>query len=119
MPLRTASLVVAVMFTVCVARYEPFAVVVENDETVGATVSLVMVVPEVLAAAGPVFPAPSTAPFAAKRGMTVPSEQLLIVTVRTVLDESVPGANEHPVAVPVFEKSPAATSVTASEKVIV
>ena len=46
----------------------------------------------------------------------VPSEQLLIVTVRDV-SESVPGEKTHEVAVPVLEKSPAATPVTDSENV--
>ena len=52
----------------------------------------------------------------ANSGTIVPAEQLVIVTVRDV-PESVPGANTQLVAVPVFEKSPAATPVTDSENV--
>jgi hypothetical protein len=85
---------------------------------VGAVRSIVIVVLDVEAAAGPVLPAVSVAPPRANSGMTVPSEQLLTVIVRDV-PESVPGENEQPVDVPVFEKSPAATPVTASENVSV
>jgi hypothetical protein len=85
-------------------------------ETVGAVTSRVIVVLDVAAAAGPVLPAASLAPPTANSGTTVPAEQLVIVTVRDV-PESVPGANAQPVAVPVFEKSPAATPVTDSENV--
>lgn len=83
---------------------------------VGAVSSRVIVVVAVAADDGPVFVAESVAPFAANRGVTVPSLQPLTVTVR-VDPESVPGLNVHPVAVPVFEKSPDATPVTDSEKV--
>ena len=119
LPIRTDSFVVAVMLIVWVALYEPFAVDVENDEIVGATVSTVMVVPDVDAVAGPVLPAASVAPPRAKRGITVPSLHPVIVTVRMVLDMSVPGVKTQLSAVPVFEKSTVATPVTASEKVIV
>jgi hypothetical protein len=88
-----------------------------NDETVGAVVSRVIVGPSAIAA-GPVLPAASVAPFAAKCGMIVPAEQLVSVTVR-VAPVSAPGANTQPVAVPVCVKSPAATPVTDSENVSV
>ena len=58
------------------------------------------------------------APPLANCGTTVPSEQLLIVTLRDV-PTSVPGANVQPVALPVLEKSPAATPVTDSANVSV
>jgi hypothetical protein len=87
-------------------------------ETVGAVTSRVIVVPEVAAVAGPVLPAASLAPPTANSGTIVPAEQLEIVTVRDV-PESAPGANTQLVAVPVFEKSPAATPVTDSENVSV
>ena len=93
------------------------AVTAVNDETVGAVVSRVIVGPSAIVA-GPVLPAASVAPFAAKCGITVPPEQLVSVTVR-VLPESVPGAKTQPVAVPVCVKSPAATPVTDSENVSV
>lgn len=86
--------------------------------TVGPIASRVIVVDAVAAAAGPAFDEVSVAPFAAKRGWIVPSEQLVIVTVR-VAPLSVPGAYTQPVAVPAFEKSPAATPVTDSEYVSV
>jgi len=88
-----------------------------KDETVGAVVSRVIVGPSAMVA-GPVFPAASVAPLAAKCGMIVPAEQLVSVTVR-VAPVSVPGANTQPVAVPVCVKSPAATPVTDSENVSV
>ena len=83
---------------------------------VGAVRSIVIVVLDVAAEAGPALPAASLAPPKANSGMTVPSEQLLTVTVRDV-PESVPGEYEQPVAVPELEKSPAATPVTDSENV--
>lgn len=86
--------------------------------TVGPVASRVIVVVAVAATAGPAFDEASLAPFDAKRGWIVPSEQLVIVTVR-VVPLSVPGAYAQPVAVPAFEKSPAATPVTASENVSV
>ena len=88
-----------------------------KDETSGATASRVMV-PPVKPVAGPAVPAPSAAPLAAKRGVTVPSEQLVTVTVR-VLPVSAPGAKTQPVAVPVLVKSAAVTPVTSSENVSV
>ena len=87
----------------------------EKPDTVGAVRSMVMLEP-VAAAVGPELPAASTAPSAAKRGTRVPSEQLVIVTVREA-PEPVPGSKAQPVAVPVFDRSPAATPVTASENV--
>jgi len=113
-----ASFVVAVILIVAFCLYEPSAVDDEKLETVGAVTSRVMVVVAVAADAGPVLPAMSDAPAAAKTGIIVPAEQLVIVTVR-VVPESVPGANEQLVAVPPFEKSPAATPVTDSENVSV
>ncbi len=86
-----------------------------NDTTVGAVRSIEIVVP-VAAKAGPVLPAASATALTARRGMTVPSEQPVIVTVRE-LPASAPGSKAHDVAVPVFEKSPATTPVTASENV--
>ena len=55
---------------------------------------------------GPVFDAPSTTEFAARRATTVPSDEQVTDTVTDddVLDAD--GVNEHPVADPVFEKSP-------------
>jgi hypothetical protein len=84
--------------------------------TVGLVMSRTMVVVDVAADAGPVLPARSVAPLSAKTGVTVPAPQPDTVTVR-LLPESLPGSNEHPVAVPEFEKSPAATPVTLSENV--
>jgi hypothetical protein len=85
---------------------------------VGTVVSRTMVVVAVAADAGPVLVAASLAPLAAKRGMTVPAEQPDTITVRDE-PESLPGANEQLVAVPVLEKSPARTPVTLSENVSV
>ena len=82
--------------------------------TVGVMTSRVIVVEAVAADEGPLFPAESVAPVAAKRGITVPSPQPETVTVR-LEPVSVPGLNTHVKAVPVFEKSPDATSVTDSE----
>ena len=87
-------------------------------ETLGAVRSIVIVVEDVAADAGPVLPASSLAPSRANSGTTVPAEQLEIVTVR-VVPESVAGAYTQPVAEPVLEKSPAATPVTDSENVSV
>jgi hypothetical protein len=89
-----------------------------NDDTLGAVTSRVMVVVSVAADAGPVLVAESLAPLAAKTGVTVPALQPDTVTVRDE-PESLPGSNEQPVAVPVLEKSPAATPVTVSENVSV
>ena len=88
-------------------------------EMTGAVLSRVIVVLAAVMAVGPVFPAASVAPPAAKRGMIVPSPHELIVTVRVVDDVSVPGLNEQLSAVPEFEKSVPAMPVTASEKVMV
>jgi len=90
--------------------------VVVNPATLGAVVSRVMVLDAVVADDGPVLPAVSVPPSAANRGMIVPSEHPDTRTVR-VVPESEPGANEQPVAVPAFEKSPASTPVTPSENV--
>ena len=87
-------------------------------KTLGTVRSIVIVVEDVAAVAGPVLPAASLAPPRANSGTTVPAEQLEIVTVR-VVPESAPGAYTQPVAEPVLEKSPAATPVTVSENVSV
>jgi hypothetical protein len=93
---------------------------VELKETIlGTVVSSVIEVVAVAAEVGPVLAEASLAPLATKRGMMVPSLQLVIATVRVVPDVSVPGLKEHPVAVPVLVKSAEATPVTASEKVMV
>jgi len=77
----------------------------------------VIVVVAVAAEAGPVLLAVSDAPPKAKTGITVPLVVQDTPTVR-VDPESVPGSKVQ-VAVPLFEKSPAATPVTASENVSV
>ena len=66
-------------------------------------------------AVGPLLPAVSVTPLAARRATTVPSEQLATVTV-TELPEAADGVNTHPVAVPVLVKSPEAIPDTDSEK---
>ena len=64
-PLLTVSLAVAVTLTVCPALYAPSAVVVENDEIVGAVVSIArLLVSEIFAPDGRLMetialPAPS------------------------------------------------------------
>ena len=118
-PERIASFAVAVMLIAAAALYEPLAVLDENEEIVGATVSTVIVVADVASLDGPVLPAVSIAPEATNLGITVPSLQPETVTVRVVPEVSVPGVNAQPVAVPVFAKSPDATPVTASPNVIV
>ena len=87
----------------------------EKRDTVGAVTSRVIVVVAVAADAGPVLPAASDAPAAAKTGMIVPPVVHVTVTVREV-PESVSGAKVQ-VAVPLLEKSPIATPVTFSENV--
>jgi hypothetical protein len=64
---------------------------------------------------GPVFPAVSVTPLAAKRAITVPSEQLATVIVIELPLEA-DGVKVQPVAVPWLEKSPAAIPETLSEK---
>ena len=59
---------------------------------------------------GPVMPDAVTA-LAAIRATTVPSDEHTTDTVTLEPDE-LDGVNTHPVAVPVLEKSPAATPVT-------
>jgi hypothetical protein len=109
-------LLVVSLRAIAMVHVEPETYDAEHPDRamVGPVASRVIVVDAVAAEEGPVFPATSTAPFNAKRGMTVPSPQPETVTVR-VEPESVPGLNEHVKAVPVFEKSPDATSVTDSE----
>lgn len=78
LPDCTLSVVVAVMFTDCVARYEPSEVVELKDVTVGAVVSRVTVTVDVTAESGPVFvftPSARVAPFALNLGITVPSAE--------------------------------------------
>ena len=103
---------------VSVVAFVGEAVTAANDATVGAVTSRVIVVVALATAAGPVLAAASAAPPALNCGVTVPSEQPVIVTVRDA-PVSLPGANTQSVAVPEFAKSPAATSVTASENVSV
>ncbi len=80
-------------------------IVAAVNVTVGATVSLVIVVVATESAAGPLFPAVSDTPSAVKRGWIVPSGQVAV----TVYDEPEPDtAKEQPVAVPEFAKSPPA-----------
>jgi hypothetical protein len=112
---RVRLLVVSLRAIVMVhVEPETYDAVQPDRAMVGPVESRVIVVDAVAAEEGPTFPAVSIAPFAAKRGMIVPSPQPETVTVR--LDpESVPGLNTHDKAVPVFEKSPDATSVTDSE----
>ena len=112
-----ASFAVAVTLIVAPALYEPSAVEDEKLAIVGAVTSRVIVVVAVAADAGPVLPAASVAPPKANTGITVPPVVQVTVTVRDD-PESVPGAKVQ-VAVPLFEKSPAATPVTASENVSV
>jgi hypothetical protein len=116
-PDRMASLVVAVMLIVWVARYEPSVVVEEKAMTVGG-IPTVTVVDAEFANAGPVdVPLLArTAPFAANCGRTVPSSQVG-VTVYTVVLTAVT-AKVH-VALPVLEKSALVTPVTAALKVSV
>ena len=112
-----ASLAVAVTLIVAPALYEPSTVEDEKLAMVGAVTSRVIVVVAVAAEAGPVLPAASVAPPKAKTGVTVPPVVHVTVTMRDV-PESVSGAKVQ-VAVPLFEKSPTATPVTASENVSV
>lgn len=109
--------VLTVSFKVIVmVQEDPAVSAVEHplNVTVGAAVSRVIVVVAVAAVEGPVFPAASAAPFNAKRGMTVPSPQFVMVTVR-VEPVSDPGEKLQFCAVPEFEKSPEMTPVTDSE----
>ena len=86
----------------------------EVQEAVGADRSIVTLEASVLEA-GPVLPAVSVTPLAARRATTVPSEQLATVTVIDV-PEAADGVNTQPVAVPVLVKSAAAIPETDSEK---
>jgi hypothetical protein len=106
----------AVYETVTVGLLVAVRAIVANE--VGTTVSRVSVVVAVNADVGPAVPERSSAPLAAKRGVKVPLEQPVTVTVR-VEPVSAPGAKAQPVAVPALEKSPAATPVTDSLKVSV
>ncbi len=109
--------VLTVSFKVIVmVQEDPAVSAVEHplNVTVGAAVSRVIVVVAVAAVEGPVFPAASAAPLNAKRGMTVPSPQFVMVTVR-VEPVSDPGEKLQFCAVPEFEKSPEMTPVTDSE----
>ena len=83
----------------------------------GSVVSRVITVEASATAVGPVPLDALVAPFAAKRGRTVPWPHPETVTVRVVDEVSVPGLKVQPVAVPALVKSLAATPVTASENV--
>ena len=84
-------------------------------EAVGALRSIVTL-EATAAAAGPVLPAVSVTPLAARLRITVPSEQLATVTVIDV-PEAADGVKTQPVAVPVLVKSDEAIPETDSEKV--
>lgn len=77
-------------------------------ETVGAVRSMVIVAVASVALEGPVLPAVSVAPLIANRGISVPPEHEVTLTVKVVAEVEV-GAKTHPVALPAFEKSPATT----------
>jgi hypothetical protein len=88
---------------------------------VGAELSITIEVDKVDAVAGPVlFTASVTLP-ALRRGISVPSEQLVTVMVRLVLAAIVAaaGVNTQPVAVPAFSKSAAAIPEVASLNLVV
>ena len=85
------------------------------QDAVGAVLSIVTL-EATAAAAGPLLPAVSTTPLAARFMMTMSSEQLLTVTVIDV-PEAADGLKVQPVAVPVLVKSAAAIPDTDSEKV--
>ena len=101
------------------ATAEGVALADVKETTVGAVVSRVMEVDDTESAVGPVLLHASVAPFAANRGMMVPSLHPDTMTVLVVPEVSVPGLNVQLVAVPVLEKSLAEMPVTASEKVTV
>ena len=119
LPDCTASLIWAVMFTVTPALYEPSALVLVNDSTVGGVVSatLLSIVTEDASAvlAGPEFEASSLTEFAAIRVTTVPSLVQLTVTLMVVPEEA-EGVKVHPdEEPPLFEKSPDSMPETDSE----
>lgn len=125
LPDCTLSLVVAVMFTDCVARYEPLELVELKDVTVGAVVSRVTVTVEVTAESGPVFvltPSARVAPFALNLGITVPSAEPTkhedAVNVYTVDDTAVT-EYVHDDPEPASSKSASATPETATPNVTV
>jgi hypothetical protein len=89
-------------------------IVAAVNVTVGAIVSLVIVVEEAELADGPVFPATSDTPFIDKRGWIVPSEQADTVTV---YDEPEPDTAKEQPADPAFAKSPSAKPETAASNV--
>ena len=115
--------VTGVMFSLNVrTRFVEIATPVESSAgvvgvMVGAVVSRVIVVVAVAAEVGPSLPAVSVAPDDANCGVTVPEPQLDTVIVYGPAPDPADTANAHPVAVPVFEKSPDATPVTDSENV--
>ena len=76
---------------------------------------MAVVAAAVRAALGPVLPAVSIAPLAAKRAARPPSSQVTS-TVR-VVPESALGEKTHPAALLALEKSAAATPYTASVNV--
>ena len=85
------------------------------QEAVGAVLSIVTL-EATAAVAGPVLPAVSVTPLAARFIMTVPAEQLATVTVIDA-PEAADGVKAQPVAVPVLVKSAAVIPETDSEKV--
>ena len=111
----TVSLKVKTKFVEIATPVESSAGVV--GVMVGAVVSRVIVVVAVAAEVGPSLPAVSVAPDDANCGVTVPEPQLDTVIVYGPAPDPADTANAHPVAVPIFEKSPDATPVTDSENV--
>jgi hypothetical protein len=92
--------------------------VVEDVVVVATTVLIVIDVADVTVP-GPVLDAASRTELAFRRATTVPSDEHVTLTVIEVLVDEPDGVNEHGVAVPVAEKSPAAIPDTGSEKVSV
>ncbi len=104
-----ASPVTAVSKTrrkVAVPSLVGLALVLTNDDADGGVRSIVMA-PESASVAGPVLPGASVTASAARRAMTVPSEQPEALTVMLVPDDA-EGVNTQPVAVPWLLKSPEA-----------
>ena len=85
------------------------------QEAVGGVLSIVTEEASVLAV-GPVLPAVSVTPLAARRATTVPSKQPATVMVIEE-PEAADGVKVQPVAVPVLVKSDEAIPETDSEKV--
>jgi hypothetical protein len=85
-----------------------------TEETVGAVRSIVIVVDVSVALLGTLLLRVSVAVPCNIRGVTVPGEQPLTVTVK-VVPELALNANEHPVEVPALSKSDDETPLTESE----